>query len=122
MRKDNYNIPIYFGILQVVVNKSFHEAIKGYNFPQNSNTDDYDAFVLENSNKKDTYRVSVFIKPDVTPSVVAHEALHIMNRIMHRVEAIPTWSNDEPQAYLIGWIVEQIYKTLEKCKKSTTTC
>ena len=45
-----------------------------------------------------------------TISTIAHEAFHITNFIMKRVGIHPDVNNDEAQAYLLSWIVEQVYK------------
>ena len=43
-------------------------------------------------------------------STIAHEADHIVSFIFKRVGIKLDLDNDEPHAYLLGYIVEQIYK------------
>lgn len=60
--------------------------------------------------------VFVWIKNDeLSPSsisVIAHEALHVTNMILSSASIqIDINSNDEAQAYLLGWIVKKILET-----------
>lgn len=47
---------------------------------------------------------------------VCHEAFHISNFIMKRIGIKPDVNNDEAQAYLLGWIVEQTMIVIKKNK------
>jgi len=51
------------------------------------------------------------------PDTVAHEAVHIVNRTYSHAGATLSLQNDEPQAYLTGWVVGEIYKTHKKFMK-----
>lgn len=66
--------------------------------------------------------VFVWIKnKELTPfsiSVIAHEALHVTNMILSGSSIeIDINSNDEAQAYLLGWIVRKIVETYSKSFK-----
>lgn len=52
--------------------------------------------------------------PEYTLSTISHEAFHITNFIMKRVGIKPDVDNDEAQAYLLSYIVEEVYKFLNK--------
>jgi len=39
---------------------------------------------------------------------IAHEAIHIKNIIYRRIGATLDLKNDEPEAYLVGWLVDTI--------------
>lgn len=111
-----YKIPIYFGSLWVVFSDNFIEDGKkiGVDFTENSN--DCLGLAFKKRGDKDIY--CVFIKTNRVNdmSVIAHEAYHISNYIFEDIHAKPSLKNDEPQAYLIGWIVKQIQKTALKIK------
>jgi hypothetical protein len=47
---------------------------------------------------------------------IAHEAFHVSSFIMKRVGINPDVNNDEAQAYLLSWIVEQVYTEYKKTK------
>lgn len=47
---------------------------------------------------------------------IAHESLHVVNFLFSHIGEIHSTEHDEPQAYLLGWVVEQVYKILDKYK------
>ena len=49
-------------------------------------------------------------------ATIAHEAFHATNTMMNSFGAKPDAMNDEPQAYLLDWIVKEIYKCYLKSK------
>lgn len=49
-------------------------------------------------------------------ATIAHEAFHASNTMMNSFGAKPDAMNDEPQAYLLDWIVKEIYKCYLKSK------
>lgn len=96
-RKHTIKVPIYDDLIKVkIVNK-----IKGEN--------NCDAYVLRGKNS-----IKLLIKPDATPMIIAHESVHICNFIFERIYAEVDINNDEPYAYLLGWVVEQITNILNK--------
>ncbi|WP_462250451.1 hypothetical protein [Ekhidna sp.] len=46
-------------------------------------------------------------------SVIAHEALHMVNRVMDYICHKPDRDNDEPDAYLLLWIIDEIEKFID---------
>lgn len=99
MIKETIKIPLYFQKLQIVVQK---KLIK----------DDYESYVLFKKNK-----MVLHIKPGASPGVVAHEAVHIANYVFSECHITPDLINDEPQAYLIGWIVDRISEVIKKANQ-----
>jgi len=49
-----------------------------------------------------------------TIGTISHEAFHITSFIMKRIGIKPDVNNDEAQAYLLSWIVEQVYKQFKQ--------
>jgi len=47
---------------------------------------------------------------------VAHEIYHIVNRILMD-RGIQHTYDDEPYAYLVGWLTNMYYNTLDELKK-----
>lgn len=106
-----YNIPIYFGKLNIVFSKDFKKTNEDLKL--NCTNFDFKAICIYDHSGLDYY-----ILFDKKPSheVIAHEALHIVNMIFnHRGVKINT-SNDEAQAYFLGWVVDRIYKAKEHFK------
>ena len=48
---------------------------------------------------------------------IAHEAVHACNQLYTNIGAVVDQNNDEPQAYLTGWLVQQITLTYLKHKE-----
>ena len=66
--------------------------------------------------------LAVFLeKPDI--NVAAHEAVHIKNFVFERtgVKNVACPGEDEHEAYLVGWIAEQIWETFKNAKKDKIT-
>lgn len=57
-----------------------------------------------------------FDKKHFDPDVIAHEAVHAVNMIYTFSEIKHDPDNDEPQAYLTGWIVGEIHRAYKKKK------
>jgi len=49
-----------------------------------------------------------------TPGIIAHEAKHLVNNIFIEISHDLDRHNDEPEAYLLGWIVNRIHELLIK--------
>ena len=60
----------------------------------------------------------IFARSDITPGLVAHECLHTMNKICSDLGISHDPNNDEPMAYIMGWLVDEVYKTVAKDKAS----
>lgn len=57
----------------------------------------------------------MFLEPCISHSTIAHELLHTTNGILSRCGHEPQ-SDDEPHAYLIGYIADQVYCKLREWK------
>lgn len=68
----------------------------------------------------------ILLKPNASANTVAHEAVHIVNKVFNDRGIKLDSNNDEPQAYFTGWVVEKINYTLTsdeiKAKKKITLC
>ncbi len=111
MKIKSIKLPIYIGNLNIIKLKTKKDLLKlRKKFPKNTpkKFNNYDGFVFS---KKGEYYV-VFRK---TPKlhILSHEVVHLVNQIFidHQIELDKY--NDEPQAYLNGWIYKQIYKYLK---------
>lgn len=49
-----------------------------------------------------------------TPGIIAHEALHLTHEIFTDIHHKIDQYNDEPHAYLLGWIVNRIHELINK--------
>jgi hypothetical protein len=108
MKIKKYKIPIYEGNLIVVIAKSMKEVEKKFNL---LDTADFDACVFKD--RKGNY-VAAF--ENTNAGIVAHESLHIVNFIFKDRHISMDLDNDEPQCYLIKWIVDKITKVINSKK------
>lgn len=117
MKRKRIKIPIYFGLLEIVVCTNLKEALIKNKEPLNGfNPENYEAFVWDDlSSGIAVYKI--YIKPTASHKTVAHESIHIVNLLFNNIGAKPYLNNDEPQAYLLGWVVEQIHKVLDNHSK-----
>lgn len=110
-------VPLYHQNLQIMIcedvekeieeiNKKFYVSKDRLDFAGFASTiDNYHLILL---NKKHIKSESFAV------STIAHEALHITSFIFKRVGIKPDVKNDEAQAYLISWIVEETFKQYKK--------
>lgn len=101
-------IPLYFETLKIVVSKDFEKSLKALKVPHQFDVNNYDSFIFPH---KDC--IYLFINSKATAGVIAHEAVHIVNYVFKRANISLDFDNDEPQAYLMGWIVDTIHKCLK---------
>lgn len=117
MTSKNIEIPLYHQYLQIIVCDDAEKEIDQINKKYPSNIDKFEfSGYAEGSGK---FNLIVLNKKYLTDeafaaSTIAHEALHITSFVMKRVGMHPDVNNDEAQAYLLSWIVEQVYKEFKK--------
>ncbi len=105
--------------LWVVITNNPHKDVSemnlktpGLNLPW---ADDMAAWT--NDHIHDNIICCVFDKKLFDPDTAAHEAVHVVNRIYEFSGIKHDFKNDEPQAYLTGWIVGEIHKAFKMFKK-----
>lgn len=116
MRKDGWycvNIPIYFGKLWVKYSEDFEKDAKLIGVTLREGANEHLAITFKKDSKGPSEYVIMIGKHDA--SVIAHEALHAVNFILNDVHIELSITNDEPQCYLLGWVVSQV----ELAKKKT---
>lgn len=102
-------IPIYFGELIIIQESDQTKLKKKYRM---EGTDQFDAYVFRDHKDGYTRYVMVFKKP-TTFKIIAHESMHFVSQLFHDRGMIMDTENDEPQAYLLGWVVGECLKYLE---------
>lgn len=111
MRQKTIKIPIYGGRLTMIFTEDLYEVEKKYKLPSLS---DYGAVAFRSGNR---YRHYVVAFSDLDHlSNVAHEIVHIKNYIYSDCVIELDRHNDEPEAYLTGWLFDEIYKFLNPKK------
>ena len=96
LKTTTIKIPIYYMKLRIIVEDVMSEP-------------EFAAYVKINGDL-----ISVNLTKDATPGIIAHEAVHITNCIFDSRLMELSLTNDEPYAYLLGWVVDKIHNTLNK--------
>lgn len=107
MKTKRIKVPIYNGRLIMFKVDNWEAVNKKYNFNLNKH---HNACVFKDFNDE----VVVVFKDDPSPSIIAHEAVHIVNHFFKDRGIDLDVENDEPYAYFLGWVVIQLNKFLNK--------
>lgn len=102
MKIKTIEIPIYFCKLTMIIDKDLSYVEKKY---KTNSLKDFGAVTLKDENK---YRHYVVAFENYNKSTIAHEIVHIVNYIYIDSTMELDRFNDEPQAYLTGWLFEKI--------------
>lgn len=105
MRVKKVLIPIYFGTLIMVQDNDFTKA--SYRFGVELDNL-FEAVVFHKITKDGFTEYYVVFKENPSLQVIVHEIVHIVNRIYSDRNIRLDPLNDEPQAYLSGWVMKQI--------------
>lgn len=113
MRIKEIEIPIYCASLTMILDNDLSYIEKEYRsqYKEYGSLEDAGAVTLKDKSK---YRHYVVAFTDVEHlSNVAHEIVHIKNEIYLDCAMELDRNNDEPEAYLTGWLFDEIYKFLK---------
>ncbi len=97
-------IPIYGGIWYILFG-DIKEMHKKYNFEGPPADIVFEALTFKYNHDYYTAFESV------TPGIIAHEAKHLVNQIYIDNNIQPDLFNDEPECYLLNWIVDRIHES-----------
>lgn len=105
MRKKKIPIPIYFSDLVIMQVKDWDRINEKYGFKLDNS---FAAMVFKTQSKKGYIKYVVAFTSKPKASIVSHECVHLVNQLF--IDRMMTLDphNDEPQAYLTGWFVDQI--------------
>lgn len=108
MKKTKIDIPIYQCKLTIILDKDLSYVEKKY---KTKDLSDYGAITMRVPNKFSEY-VMAFEYSNGT--IIAHEIVHLKNYIYQDKGIELDRFNDEPEAYLTGWLFKQIETFLKK--------
>jgi hypothetical protein len=111
MKKIIINIPIYCCKVTVIVCKDLSLVAKKYNLTED--VTDFGSFTFKDES---SYRHYVMVLQDDWRSNVVHELVHVVNHIYLDCAMQLDRHNDEPQAYLMGWLFDKIDNFLKQIK------
>lgn len=101
------NIPIYHSKLTIILDNDLSYVEKKY---KTKSLKDFGAVTIKDESK---YRNYVVAFEYFDGSIIAHEIVHIINYIYSDCGIELDRVNDENQAYLTGWLFNEIYKFLK---------
>ncbi|MBO5704534.1 MAG: hypothetical protein J6R99_00780 [Alphaproteobacteria bacterium] len=100
-------VPIFTGNIKVVSEKEWNKV-----FPDDK-IEPLDNGMVHTSNGE----LYIWVSPTTTRGTLAHECLHAVNRILYSKGMTATISDDETQAYLLGWLFDKLYPICFKDEK-----
>lgn len=105
------NIPIYDAALRVVVcdtYEDFEQAVfdTGYKEPLGG------AGMITLRHVETTLFHIIINSEDISYGNVAHECLHVTNKLMNHLNIRYDWDNDEAMCYLHGFLVDAVHKII----------
>jgi len=107
MKKKTIEIPIYCAKLTIIFDKDLSFVEKKY---KTKSLKDFGAVTLKDESK---YRNYVVAFEYYSGSIIAHEIVHIINYIYKDCGIKLDGKNDENQAYLTGWLFDEIESFLK---------
>lgn len=110
MIKKKFKIPLYHGEVTIIQCEDVEKEGEKYGM---KNLLGFEACVFRDFGKDGYMRYVMMFEEGTTFKIVAHESLHLVNNIFHDRGIIHETDNDEPAAYLLGWVVEKCSKILE---------
>jgi hypothetical protein len=113
LRSKTIDIPIYGGKLSFYYDSNLTPIKEQYNL--DINLDDYDAFVFSD-NSKDEF---IICFSEYKFSTAVHEIIHVVNDIFKSRNIELDLDNDEPQAYLAGWVAKELNTFMNEFLRST---
>jgi len=107
-------IPIYFGEIVVIQKKKLSDIPKKWTIDFDFHG--YAATCYTKNDKNGCLRIVIaFMKP-TTPEIIAHESYHAVSYLFSHNGIKHDLNNDEPGAFILGWIVKQCHKNLKTRK------
>lgn len=107
------DVPIYCGELIIVFNDDFNESIKKFKVEVDE-IEKANGWSIELENSVGYNRWMILLKENSKHSIIAHESLHTVNRILDNRGVLADHQNDEAACYLMSYIVKEIYTFAKK--------
>lgn len=111
-KRGKVKIPIYGGVLHIHICDTF-DPVKKHLKIDHENIGCFDACYFKVDEEDLDYHVWIGLNK---PGVIAHEAKHVVNAIFVDICAELDPRNDEPECYLLEWVVEKIHDVIDRDK------
>jgi hypothetical protein len=103
LKKTNKMIPLYGGMLNVVITDNMGKFAASKGLDANV---DYEAMCFQQGSS-----IYILFQPHTELHYIVHECKHAVNYTFKRVGYQLDIENDEPECYLLMWIFNQCLKT-----------
>lgn len=115
LKQNRFKISLdpYGALLQVILTDNVPEATKKYNQVKETDDSDLAVFIY---NVPDDRHYCIILDYTATPGAVAHEVNHLTTMMLTGC-GVDIITNDEPNCYYIGHIVDKIWDKIEGIKK-----
>ena len=97
-------IPLYVGRLTIIIDEDLPSIVKKYPALKKDYLEKHGAVTFW----KGTNVYTALELKHITPGLIAHEAKHVVNRIFINIGHYLDLDNDEPECYLLSWVVNRI--------------
>ena len=104
MQRKTITIPLYERKVELIQTNDFKKVEAEFDL---TSTEGFNALVFKKENK-----IYVVFNNEADASIVAHESVHICDYVFQDCFIKPDLENNEPYAYLMGYVVEQLHKNL----------
>jgi hypothetical protein len=108
MRKKTIDIPIYCCKLTIILDNDLSYVEKKY---KTKSLSDFGAVTMREPNNFGKYIIAFEYTGG---AIISHEIVHLKNYIYQDCSIELDKYNDEPEAYLTGWLFDQINNFLNK--------
>lgn len=109
-QKTVIELPLYQGVFVLHMVDDIEALDKEYKL-ELRNDAEFDAVTFtapESNNNWFGFHIA-FLTKETSPGIIAHECLHVLNLIFDRVGIRYDQYNDEPAAYLMKWLVNNVH-------------
>jgi hypothetical protein len=105
-------VPIYVGRVHIMITENFAAAQMKFFGDDSPKVLGSEACVQESKG----HNYFVYMRPNITHGILAHEAKHIVNVIFKNCGVKLDVENDEPECFLLGWVVDELHRALNNPK------
>mgnify|MGYP006876405293 CR=1 FL=1 len=105
MENELIEVPLYNANLRLFKGEDIEEVWQFYDVPFEAG---YDGGVFRHMEDDVLIEFGLFVEKHDNPGIIAHESLHVTNGILDKCGVWPDHKNDEAQAYLLKWVVNQV--------------
>ena len=110
LKKKKLKVPIYsFAEITVFICKDMEQFKKDNNI---TDAQPYDALFLYKPEDPGYYAIA--LTEDASHGVIAHECFHAVCGILKTAGSNLSYDSEEPYAYFLTWLVDEVYKILVK--------